>query len=262
MILLKDIIDEFMLRTTDPDNYAHGVGRTLALKYAKRAFEDIAYAAIPSVETVQFELPAHKTLEWPVGAIDIISLSIVDKNGQLTPIYFNDRNPICKEYILDNEGKYITDGSTGLPIKAFIDPAYPQPNESGYDALFLTQYGRRYGLRGGYEGRAGTYKYDQATGRFHFFQLPTDTPIIFEYLVSPLLKQPDAELSIHEYARESVEARIYYEVVKQNRSVPYNEKERSRREYYHELKKAKKRMLIKPDEIIQAFRRERAVLKY
>lgn len=260
MILLKDIIDEFMLRISDPDNYAHGIGRTLALKYAKRAFEDISYATVPSVETTQFYLPEHKALEWPVGAIDIIRLSIVDTNGMLTPIYVNDKNPLCKEYILDSDGKYLADMDTGLPILSNVDPAYSQTSMTA-DTAYLTKYGRQYGMRGGYVGRAGTYKYDPNTGMFHFFQLPTDTPIIFEYLVSPLLKQTEANLKIHEYAREAVESRIYYEAIKQTRNVPFNEKERARQEYYKELKKAKKRMLIKPDEIIQAFKRERAFFK-
>lgn len=258
MILLKDIIDEFMLRISDPDNYAHGINRTLALKYAKRAFEDITYATVPSVETTQFELPEHKSLEWPVGALDIIRLSIVGENGMLTPIYVNDRNPLCKEYILDEDGKYFADQDTGLPILGRVDPAYPQRIDN---SSFITQYGRRYGMRGGYVGQAGTYKYDPNTGMFHFFQLATDTPIVFEYLVDPFLKQTEANLKIHEYTREAVECRIYYEAIKQARNVPYNEKERSRQEYYRELKKAKKRMLIKPDEIIQAFKRERSFFK-
>jgi len=262
MIILKDIIDEFMLTTSDPDSYTHNVNRTLVLKYAKRGLEELTTASVPSIKIVQEELPEHKTLPWPVGAIDIIRMSIIMGDGQLHTIYYNYDNPISYEYLRDGSGNIVID-SEGNPLKAV--PQITLPDRDDYYRSYTSYdsgYGKRYGFRGGYSTGAGQYKYNRESGKIHFFKLSSGVDVVFEYLTNPLLGKAEAELEIHDYLREALENWIYYSVVRHRFTVPANEKERARQEYYHALKKGKKRLLFNSQEIFQSLNKQRANLKW
>lgn len=261
MILLKDIIDEFMLTTTDPDSYVSGVSRTLVLKHAKRSLENVIYAAIPDVKILQQTLPASKTLEWPIHAIDILKINYVDYDGKLIPVYENKRHPIAFEYTKDHSGNIIYD-SEGSPIKGAVDttPAEISNDESWY--RYDWYYGARFGIRGGESNGIGTFKYEPETKLFYFFDFEDDAKILFEYVTNPLLHKDEAELEIEDYAREAVESSIYYKIIERRASVPMNEKVRAREEYYYNLKLAKKRILINAQRIGQSLKKARAFLAW
>ena len=254
-----------MLTASDTQSLVHGVSRTLVLRHAKRGLEEVIYAANPQIRIVQQELPEHKTLQWPIGAIDIIRMSIIGSDGTLTPIYVNNQNPIAYEYLRDGSGNIIPDVITGNPIKSVASTAPLNSiftdNEALY-SMYNYSYGRKYGLRGGESAGGGQYRYDRDSGRIHFFHLDDGTNILFEYIANPLVEQPEANLEIHEYSRDALDSYIYYHIIHRRENVPANEKERARREYFHTLKRAKKRTLINPSEVLQAFKKSRAILSW
>lgn len=63
--------------------------------------------------------------------------------------------------------------------------------------------------------------------------------MVLEYLTDNYL---DASPLIHTYAEEALRAYIYYRLIERKASVPMGEKQRARKEYYNELRKAKARL--------------------
>ena len=67
--------------------------------------------------------------------------------------------------------------------------------------------------------------------------------------------RPDQGIRIHKFAEAALLDFIHYELIKRRSSVPYNEKIRSRKEYYNSRRLTKRRLnSINATDLLQVFK--------
>ena len=110
-----------------------------------------------------------------------------------------------------------------------------------------------YGITGGQTSYTGDYRYDAENREFLLDNVPEEfTTVVIEYLSDPILAERDpTRIRIHKYFQSALEAGIYYLYIDKLRNVPRVEKEAARREFYNEVRKARRRMFTKPFELYQ-----------
>jgi hypothetical protein len=105
----------------------------------------------------------------------------------------------------------------------------------------------------------GSYKIDKNRGVIFFDSSAFGREIVLEYISDGLFTgcegQPETDIKIHKFAEMALLDFIYYELVKRRRNVPYNEKDRARKEFYNSKRRTKRRIsTIRADELRQAFK--------
>ena len=83
--------------------------------------------------------------------------------------------------------------------------------------------------------------------------------IVLEYISDGLFTgcegRPEEDIRIHKFAEAAILDYIFYELLKNRRNVPQNEKARSRKEYFNSRKNAKQRInSLRKDELLQVFK--------
>lgn len=261
--LLVDVINNVMLDMDNERSFAYGIHRSQVLLHAKRLMQEIGYSGVSEVRVYEGEITAANKLIPPIDFVDYIRLSIVNFEGRLLPLFYNNRLSTAFQYIEDNRGNIIID-SEGYPVKtqgSRRDPtADPNINTARfYDGYIGSRFGNAFGFRslpgytGGQYSYTGQYRYDSDAKEFLLDDLPEDySTVVLEYISDPVLAERNPErLRIHKYFQEALELGIYYRIIKKLRDVPANEKFRARQDYYNELRIARMRHRIKPAELKQ-----------
>lgn len=268
MITLKDIINEYMLIISDPEHILNGINKTLVVRAAKRGLEDLYYAAVPETTTYVEKLKDTYSLSLPEGTIDWIRISVLNpQNNKLIPLYRNDKNPIAISYLKDELGNLILDQDGYFMIGLSGTPG--EVEESGtqsilndfYGDYYPYNFGAKFNIAGGVVSYGGEYKYDPVSKRFYFYNVPSGADIFFELIQLPdVYEKDEAQISIHEYLREALFSYISYHLMKERHSVPQYEKIEALKRYNREKRRSKKRLIFKPEEILQALRSQRGFL--
>jgi len=190
-----------------------------------------------------------------------VRLSLVKPDGYLIPIFVNKRLNISYQYLRDNENDIIFD-DLGYPIKTQGSRRSSQDEANRIrQCWFCTDSCDReywyqnayYGVTGGQESYTGAYRWDADAKEFLMDLVPKEfKTVILEYISDPILAEKDTtKLRIHKYMQSVIETGIYYKFIDKMRNVPMGEKERARREYYNEIRKAFRRLNTKPWELVQ-----------
>lgn len=270
MITLKDIIEEYMLIISDPEHLLHGINKTLVLRSAKRGWEDLYYDVMPETVTYIDKVKSNYSLSLPEGTIDWIRISVLNpQNNQLVPLYKNNKNPLAISYLKDETGETLIDedgyflmGMSGTPGE--INESNDNLNvglEYFWGYPYHHQLGARFNISGGVISYGGNYTYDNVSKKFYFYDIPEDTDIYFELIQLPNVYEKDeSKISVHEYIREAMFAYISKTLMQERSSIPQYEKNNAIVRYNREKRKAKKRLIIKPEEILQALRTQRGFL--
>ena len=112
-----------------------------------------------------------------------------------------------------------------------------------FDAYVFDNYmfqggsGRLYGVGGGH--LAGQYRLNLDQNRIEIEANSGYTEVVMEY-VADEARSTDPE--VHVYAEEALRSYIYYKIIERKSTVPANEKQRARAEYYNERRKANSRL--------------------
>src|SRR5690606_22292987 len=83
--------------------------------------------------------------------------------------------------------------------------------------------------------------------------------IVLEYISDGIYTgcegRPEVDIRIHKFAETAIMDFIYYELIKNRRNVPANEKARARKEFFNSRRIAKRRInTINYSELIQMFK--------
>lgn len=261
-VMLKDIIDNIMVEACNEDSYMNNIKRYYALLLAKRLIQDLHYDVAKELRVYEGDITSSGKVIPPIDFVDYVRVSLVKPDGYLIPIFVNNKLNISYKYIQDNQNSIIIDRE-GYPIKAEggrrTETAsantvrqfyFNEFNSIDYEYWYENAF---YGVKGGQVSYTGAYRWDSDSKEFLFDNLPSEfKTVVIEYISDPILAEKDpTRLRVHKFMQSVFETGIYYKYIEKLRNVPMNEKVRARGEYYNEIRKARRRLYTKPQEIIQ-----------
>lgn len=261
-VFLSDVIDNIMVQALPDDSFLSGINRFHAVLLAKRIMQDLNYDVMREVRVYEAPITSTNKVIPPIDFVDYIRLSYVTSRGMLIPIFTNKKLSISFNYVRESDGEIVVD-SNGYPLQ--VDGSRRTEDDIFFRNnrrfnVFLPTYDTEYiydnalyGITGGQCSYTGDYRYDPANREFLLDNVPEDfTSVVIEYISDPILAERDPTLiRIHKYFQSALEAGIYYLYIDKLRNVPRVEKEAARREYYNEIRKSRRRMFTKPQELIQ-----------
>lgn len=265
-VTLKEVLDNFMM-SRDSDDYHGTTPRFKVLFQAMRGLREFYYDVVREVRAIELELSPTLSVTLPPDFINYVRISWVDSEGQLHPMAVDNKMSIAEEYLQDHEYNLLFDnegcvlvGDSGSQTSSG-GAGNNSENEkscsthSNYD--FCNVFNPNQDLSKVYTN--GRYKIDKSRGIVQFGSDAMGRIVVLEYISDGLYTgcegKPEEEIRIHKFAEGALMDFIYYELIKNRRRVPANEKMRARKEYYNSRKNAKQRInALRTDELLQVFK--------
>lgn len=234
-ISISDIVQDIMFSIED-DDFLSNTSEVLLTNYARRGIKEMDFDFGQHIKSIKYTVnTATQTLDIPSDCVDVVKIGVVGSDGMVY-VLANNKN------INYSHTQPSTAGTDSTPDKT--PTATPGgSSDSEFDQFVFHNYfangtyGQLYGLGGGQ--RYGEYRVNWHQGRIEFSSTNDLTEVVLEYLTDNYL---DSSPNIHTYAEEALRAYIYYRLIERKASVPMGEKQRARKEYYNELRKAKARL--------------------
>lgn len=261
-ITLKEIINNFIM-SRDPDDYMSNTPRFKILYHAMRGLREFYFDILREIRAIELELSPNLTVTLPPDFVNYVRISWVDEQGQLHPMAQDNRMSIAQEYLQDNNYNLLFD-SDGCVLQGNSElPMDDNTFEAGVDNgtvqsfTFCNMFQPNRDLSRVFVN--GRYKINKSSGVIEFGSDAMGRTIVLEYISDGLFTgcegQPEDEIRIHKFAEGAILDFIFYELIKNRRNVPQNEKHRARKEYYNSRKNAKQRInTLRKDELLQVFK--------
>ena len=105
----------------------------------------------------------------------------------------------------------------------------------------------------------GSVVLNKSEGLLQFSSDVQGQSVVLEYISDGLYNgvegQDDTLIKIHKFAENALVDYIHYSLIKNRRNVPYNEKQRARKEYYNSHRISKRRISsLRKDDLLQTFK--------
>lgn len=264
-VTLKEVIDNFMM-SRDSDDYHGTTPRFKVLFQAMRGIREFYYDILREVNSIELELSPTLSVVLPPDYINYVRISWVDGNGQLHPMAMDNSMSIAREYLQDNDYNYLFDNE-GCVLQGNSGYRTDQVNTTGASntgsghgctaATCTCSFTPNSDLSKSFPN--GKYKIDKSRGVIQFGSDAFGKNIVLEYISDGLYTgcegRPEDEIRVHKFAEGALMDFMYYELIKNRRKVPANEKHRARKEYYNSRRIAKLRInAIKVADLLQVFK--------
>lgn len=262
-ITLEEIINNFMM-SRDSDDYTSHTPRYQVLYQARRAFKEMYYDVVREIQGIELDLSPQLQVVLPPDYVSYVRISWVDDKGLLHEMARDEKLSIAKEYLQDYDYNLLFDNDGCVLIGEGANDALNDVqtvDSSGnycYTYSFCQDsYQPNRNMSNHYKN--GRYNIDKNRGIIQFGSDAAGRSVVLEYISDGLFTgcegRPEAELRVNKFAETAILDYIYWQLVKNRRSVPANEKQRARKEYFNSRRIAKLRMnALKVSEIIQAFK--------
>jgi len=260
-VKLSQIIRDFII-TLDGDDYASNASDSAIRNFALRGIREIGFDLSKKIKSLKLTVASNDTVALPDDFVDLLKVGIVDADG-IIRVFGNNKNINYSQRIVqvDSDGDGVVDSDTestadsqGNPLNIgdnlILDREASKTATSGsnsatddFDAYVFDNYmfqggsGRLYGVGGGH--LAGQYRLNLDQNRIEIEANSGYTEVVMEY-VADEARSTDPE--VHVYAEEALRSYIYYKIIERKSTVPANEKQRARAEYYNERRKANSRL--------------------
>jgi hypothetical protein len=261
-VTLEEVINNFMM-SRDIDDFTSMSSRAKVIYHAKRGLREFYYDVLQEVQGIELELSPTLQVTLPPDYVNYVRISWVDEKGQLHPMAMDDRMSIAKEYLqgsdyellFDDEGCVLIGQDENISSETPFDPNMDLA--SSYSYSFCSQFSPNANMSNYFA--KGKYKIDKNRGIIQFGSDAMGRHIVLEYISDGLYTgcegRPEAQIRVNKFAESALINYIYYELIKQRRNVPANEKGRARKEYYNSMRIAKLRInALRKSEILQAFK--------
>lgn len=261
-LTLEEVINNYAM-SRDSDDFTSNVQRHKILYQAMRGLRELYFDVLQEIKAIELELSPALTVVLPPDYINYVRISWVDEFGKLHPMANDPRMSIAEEYLQDNDYELLFDNNgCVLSGESKDTPEGSVIAEDGAD-----NYNRYSFCNGGFAPNAnmsnhfanGKYRLDKNAGVIQFGSSVEGKFIVLEYISDGLFTgcegSPEEEIRINKFAESTILDFIYYQLIKNRRQVPYNEKMRARKEYYNSRRITKTRInTLRKSEIIQAFK--------
>lgn len=269
-ITLEEIINNYLM-SRDADDYSATVPRFKILYQAMRGLREFYYDVLNEVRAIEIELSPALSITLPPDYVNYVRVSWVDEQGQLHPMSVDNRMSIAQEYLQDHQYNLLFDNQGCVMIGDSRDI-----DSSSSDSSEDSSAVRNYSVcsSGGFRPNQdmskhypnGKFRLDKTGGAIYFDSTVKGRFIVLEYISDGLFTgcegRPESEIRIHKFAEGAINDFIHYELIKNRRNVPYNEKIRARKEYFNSRRLAKMRInTVRREEFIQAFKAQSKWIK-
>ena len=264
-VTLEGIINNYMM-SLQSDDYTANAQRFQVLYQARRAFKELYYDVVQEIRGVELDLSPQLRVTLPPDYVNWVRISWVDERGLLHPMAEDKRISIANEYLQDNDYALLFDEDGCVLIGDSQPDTQAELAGASADGDYGCAYSYSFGRDAfqpnqnlGNKYTNGKFTIDKDNGYVQFGSDSEGKSVVIEYISDGLYTgcegKPENEIRINKFAETPVIDYIYYQLVKNRRYVPANEKARARKEYYNSRRIAKSRIgSLKRSEIIQAFR--------
>ena len=252
-VKLSQIIKDFII-TLDGDDYASNASDSAIRNFALRGIREIGFDLSKKIKSLKLTVASNDTVDLPDDFVDLLKVGIVDSDG-VVRVFGNNKNINYSQKVkLDADSATATSDFNKGPLdidgNEIVDREDSKSATTGsdsgsddFDAYVFDNYmfqggaGRLYGVGGGH--LAGEYRLNLDQNRIEIEANSGYTEIVVEY-VADEARSSDPE--VHVYAEEALRSYMYYKIIERKSTVPANEKQRARAEYYNERRKANSRL--------------------
>ena len=258
-ITIEEIVNNYLM-ARDEDDYTFNVPRYKVVYQAKRCLKELYFDILQSVRVIELDIPPHLTMILPPDYIDYVRISVV-RDGLLYPMAIDNRQNVAFAHLQDNQYEFLYDNNgfvlKGSGSREDLSKSVNRFNDRIDSDLYCARFTPNADLSRVYKN--GKFNIDKNRGVIEFNSQVQGSSVVMEYISDGLYTEDgqtdETHIKVHKFAEDAVLGYIYYELIKNRRNVPANEKERARREYYNSKRQAKRRLSdIKIEDLLQAFR--------
>jgi hypothetical protein len=262
-VTMETVVNDFMM-SIDPDDYIAGVNRYQVLYQARRGFREFYFDTLQEIKAIELTLSPNMTVVVPPDFVNYVRISVVDANGQLRPLAMNHRQSLATAYLQDHKYELLFDNNgcvlKGTGVRERQDTRRDKEEEfrqfifeTGMDFAYTPNINLAESFPN------GSYRIDKSKGIIEFSSRVIGKNVVLEYISDGLYTGCDSlseeQLRIHKFAEKSLMDFIYYELIKNRRNVPANEKQRALKEYNTAIRITRRRInTIRRDELMQIFK--------
>ena len=247
-VKLSQIIRDFII-TLDGDDYASNASDSAIRNFALRGIREIGFDLSKKIKSLKLTVASNDTVALPDDFVDLLKVGIVDSDG-IIRVFGNNKNINYSHAIASGSNANSNQGPLNIEDNLILNRIESKTATSGSgnstpDAgsyvfdnyMFQGGSGQLYGVGGGH--LAGQYRLNLDQNRIEIEANSGYSEIVLEY-VADEARSTDPE--VHVYAEEALRAYMYYKIIERKSTVPANEKQRARVEYYNERRKANSRL--------------------
>ena len=256
-VLLKDIINNFMLTYVGDDKVINKVDRNEIIFHAKRGLQDLHYDALREIVGFEVEVPDTLRIPLPHDFVSESRIAFVGEDGLFHPIprNFNSGTPISylqddsarKNILIDNLDQAIT--GTSVTEDTLRGRAKSHPTADEFDI------GKRFGLDTATSNSNGSYVINKDQGYILFSSNLLDKNIVIEYVSDGMYGLSEDEIKIHKLAETFMYDYLSAQVLKSKVGVQEYVVRRATKQASASLRNARIRMRsINLNELTQILR--------
>jgi len=258
-VLLKDIVNNFMLMNVGDDKIVNDVQRYQVVHHAKRALQELNYSALKLEESIEVELSETLRVVMPEDFVQLTKVSWVDDSGRLHPLTQNKNMSQAKGYLQDENGNFIfnQDGDLQEADSLAEQRSYISKQDSiDYDTLEAEHTGGRFGMDTSSANKNGTYIVEKKSGYIRFSShLQDGDLVIIQYISDGMFTNDDATLRVHKLAEDFIYSYIQAQVLDRKYGVQEYIVRRAKKEASAKLRNAKIRLMnINLDDLVQSLK--------
>lgn len=243
---INQVVNDFIV-TMDGDDYVASASDNAIRTFALRGVRDMGFDMLKVIRSLKISVDSNNTATLPDDYVDWSKVGVVGTDGMVYVLRENKNINYSQKYDTVDGSTYDIDGD-GLKERVDAKSGTLGGNSSsgvseGFNSYIFRNYiyngdaGRLYGIGGG--SYAGDFRVNLDQNRLELKTNNHISELVVEYVADEARsKNP----RVHVYAEEALRAYIYYKLIERKSSVPANEKQRARAEYYNERRLANARI--------------------
>jgi len=246
---LSQVIRDFKI-TQSEDDFGVNVTDYALRNIALRGMREIGFDASRKIKSLKRTIDtATDTIGLPDDFVDLTKVGLVDADGFVRVLGENKNINYSRKLNASSNTTAFDAQPMNVVVNRIIDrendktSTVSDSTDDDLDYYVFENYlyeggiGRLYGIGGAH--LPGSYRLNLDQNRIEIQTNDAFTDVVIEYIADEA-RSGDPE--VHVYAEEALRNYMYYKVIERKSTVPANEKQRARTEFYNELRKAKARL--------------------
>jgi len=246
---LSQVIRDFKI-TQSEDDFGVNVTDYALRNIALRGMREIGFDASRKIKSLKRTIDTSTdTIPLPDDFVDLTKVGIVDADGFVRVLGENKNINYSRKLNANSNTTTFDAQPMNVAANRIIDRENDKTSTSSDSSdddldyhvfenyLYEGGIGRLYGIGGAH--LPGSYRVNFDQNRIEIQTNDAFTDVVLEYIADEA-RSGDPE--VHVYAEEALRNYMYYKIIERKSTVPANEKQRARTEFYNELRKAKARL--------------------
>ena len=259
-ILLKDLIDNFMIAETTQGMDLENTPRTLVEFHAHRGVQELSYDTLRTVKSFSFAMDGQLSFSIPQDAVGIVGVYWADEAGYKHPMTQRRFSGNPETPLLDSDDNYMYDDQgnrLNAESSTLVDNYNSRRDAVGSDAFYnyfagsfendelydryYSYYGRRFGSEPSQTNINGTYWYDEEEGIVYVDENFSNAEIVVDYVSDGLGSDP-AQIRVHKFAEQAIYSYIRKMIITRKANTPLYEKQMATKMHAADKRRAKHRL--------------------